>query len=176
MRTRITPEELLSLRPCWSEARVRERVPPRGLTYHQIATARDVAISARQWVLTRLAARTDTGHRQLVLWAAGLAQAVRGHIPEGEARDAADLAVQTAVAWAEGQVTKDECPASAAYAAYYAANAAAYAAYAAYAYAADAAAYAADAASATADAAGYTADAAERQLRDLARALAAAGL
>lgn len=103
MAEKITAEEIIDLRPCWRPEDIRVAAGT-GVTLYQIATARDVSVSHRRWVLTRLASRTDAGRRALVLWAADCAQGVRHLIPRGEARDAADCAIQAAVAWVEAYV------------------------------------------------------------------------
>ncbi len=141
---KITADEIIALRPCWSDTEVRAAVG-RGKTPRQIAEATRVSAADRRWVLTRLAARTPKGRRALALWAAGCAQDVRHLITDEDARDAADVCIATVVAWSEGVATTQDCADAAAYAYAVAATAfaAAYAAYAAAAYAADAAAAAA---------------------------------
>jgi hypothetical protein len=180
---KITAEDVLALRPCWDEPRLRAAIG-KGMTYREIATAAGVSVGDRRWVLTRLAARTREGRTQLVLWAAGCAQDVRDKITNEDLQDATDCAIQTAVAVAMGSATAEDAmearrQVSAAYAAAYAAYAAADTAAYAAAYAADTAAadtaYAADTAAAAAYAA-YAADTAaaayaEKQLLDLASAL-----
>lgn len=119
---KITTDDIMALRPClnWPAGRVRAAVGA-GVTYRQIAEADHVGIADRRWLLTRLAARTAEGRRALVLWAAGCAQDVRHLIADEDARDAADYAIQNAVAWTEGAADEDDCRAAAATAAYAAA-------------------------------------------------------
>jgi hypothetical protein len=188
----ITVDDILALRPCglWPLERIRAAVGA-GKTPTQIARSGE-SISDRRWVLTQLCARTREGRNTLVLWAAGCAQDVRHLITNEETRDAADCAIQTAVAWAHGGATAEDCQearrqiwdtpaaaadAAAAYAYAAAAAAADYAAYAAadaaadYAYAAAAYAYAY--AAPAADAAAEREKVAEQQLLDLASAMEA---
>jgi hypothetical protein len=118
---KITAEEIIALQPCWTNEEVRQAVG-KGKTPTEIATFEDASIADRRWVLTRLCARTADGRRELVLWAAGCAQDVRHVIIDEDERDAADLAVAMATAWAEGCATEQEC-CDAAFAAAYAAYA-----------------------------------------------------
>jgi hypothetical protein len=149
---KITVDEILALKPCWPEDKLRKLVG-KGKTLTQIANAKSVDIADRRWVLTRLAARNDAGMRVLVLWAAGCAQDVRHLVSDDEdMRDAVDVAIQSATAQAEGCATSEDCRDAA-----YAANAASDAAYYA-ANAADAAYAASYAASAAFYAASYAAD------------------
>ncbi len=151
---KITADEIIAMNPCasWPHDVIRKRIG-KGKTPTQIAKSEDVPIADRHWLLTNYAARNNRIH--LVLWAAGCAQDVRDRIHGEDSRDDADCAIQTAVAWAEGCATEQDCrdayvasvsvsvsvsaaaAASAAYAAAYAdyASSAAAAASAAYAYA-----------------------------------------
>jgi hypothetical protein len=151
----ITADEILACSPCraWPAERVRALVGD-GITPEALARRADVSLADRRWALTQVLARRD--RHALVRWACDCAVSVR-HLLAGDALDAADLAVQTALAWCEGDAPEEDCRAAyaaanadyaaawAAYAATYAAAYAAWAAYAAaYAAAADTAAYAAD--------------------------------
>ena len=132
---RITADEIIALGPCsnWPHKLIRARIG-RGKTPTEIATASDVSIGDRLWVLTGYAAHVD--RKLLVLWAAGCAQDARDTIADEDARDAADVAIQTTVAWAEGCASEQDCREASngayAYSAAGAAYAANYAAYAAY--------------------------------------------
>ena len=129
----ITADDIMILHPCpdWPRERVATIVGA-GITPTEIARRPDIPIADRRWVLSQLLAVRD--RRALVRWACECAQDVRGTLDE-DARDAADCAIQTAVAWTEGAVTAEDCRMAAAdaaaYAAYAAARAAARAAYAA---------------------------------------------
>lgn len=59
-----------------------------------------------RWVLIQILARRDV--RALVRWAAGCASDVLPLL-SGVARDDAECAIQTAVAWAEGHATAEDC-------------------------------------------------------------------
>jgi hypothetical protein len=188
---KYTYEDVASLNPCWlrddREAELRERLRG-GKTALQIARASDVSVENRRWVLVRLASRQARGRQLLVTWAAACAQDVRGRL-SGDAQDAADVAIQVAVAWADGVGTEQDGrdATAAAYAAAYAAYAASAADADAHAHAdaASAAAYAASATDAASYAASYAAvaaasaaaaagasAAAEQQLLELARMMA----
>lgn len=151
-------------------------------TTFAIATDARAPVEERCLVLTQLAARTVAGHRALVLWAAGCAQDVAHLVASDD--DAARCAISTAVAWAQGCATAEDC-----YAAYAAvmdaaaaaiacaaadADAAHYAAVMDGAYAADAAAACAAAAYAAAACAAAAAAPVARAARDAARSAAAA--
>ncbi len=169
--TKITAEDVIALHPCWQEETIRTQIG-KGKTPAQIAVASHVCAADRRWVLTRLLARTESGRRALVLWAAGCAQDVQ-HLVGEDAEGVAEAAIAAATAWAEGSGSVEDCASAAYYAAtaataaYYAAYAAYYAAYAYY--AATAAYYAYYAATAATAEPGIE----EKHLLDLAAALTA---
>ncbi len=163
----ISLDDIWNLKPCWSIVTLQNRVPPGGTTYADIASADDVSLADRRWLLTQLAARTKAGRSVLVLWAAECANSVFHLVPES-CRATAVAAIQAAINWAHNPTGASAAALTAA-----AAHAAARAARAAYAAdAARAAAYAARAADA-AYAAADAADAADAQLLSLASALEA---
>ena len=156
---KITADEIIAMNPCasWPHDVIRKRIG-KGKTPTQIAKSEDVPITDRHWLLTNYAARNNRIH--LVLWAAGCAQDVRDRIHGEDSRDDADCAIQTAVAWAEGCATEQDCRDAyvAAASASVSVSVSVSAAAAAAASAAYAAAYAVSVSAAAAAAAAYAAD------------------
>ncbi len=95
----ISFDDIWNLKPCWPIVTLQNRVPPGGTTYTDIASAADVILADRRWLLTHLAARTKAGRSVLVLWAAECANSVSHLVPES-CRATAVAAIQAAINWA----------------------------------------------------------------------------
>lgn len=111
----ITYDQIAALNPCWlREGRAEElrRRVGDGVTAMQIATAADVSINDRRWLLTNLLARGPRPDlRALVRWACSCAldavdavDTIRDWHIEGATRSL----IETTLRWCDGDATIEE--------------------------------------------------------------------
>lgn len=108
----ITYDQIAALNPCWlREGRAEElrRRVGDGVTAMQIATAADVSINDRRWLLTNLLARGPRPDlRALVRWVCACALDAVDTIRDWHAEGVARSCIETALRWCDGDASIEE--------------------------------------------------------------------